>query len=216
MDHQLKNMTTDPRFYLVISMALMAATALWLMQIARRFRYNTRGGEAMPFTILDIQFPASEAEMDGMVRGMEPTAQRALKTHLWVDFLFMAGFYPAVALLCVIVGAKTGVGEYFFWLVGALQAVAWLADICENVYCLRKLRPKPVTGGFKSYAMAVNIKFVLAFLGLAVTLPLVFYFWMTGEFRHSSVAYAGILTGEILIFLLIALYNISRRQSSTP
>jgi hypothetical protein len=209
-------MTTDPRFYLVISVALMAITALWLMQIAKKFRYTARSGEVLPFTIIDIQFPASEAEMDGMIAGMQPEARQALKAHLRLDFLFMAGFYPAIALLCIIIGAKTGLGEYFFWLVASLQGVAWAADICENVYCLRKMRHPPANGGFRSYSVFVNTKFVLAFLGGAVTLPLAFYFWMTGEFWHSSLLYLCILAGEILVFLLIALYNISRSRSSTP
>lgn len=206
---------TDPRFYLVLCVGLLLATLLWMMQLAKKFRYRAGSGEQSPFSILDLQFPASEAEMDKLVAGLEPPARRALKTQLWVDFLFMAGFYPAIALLCIVIGAKTGLGEYFFWLVAALQLVAWAADVYENVYCLRKMKDTPARGGFAAYSFFVNTKFLLAFLGLAVTLPLAFYFWMTGEFWQSSLRYVCILAGEILVFLLITGYNISRSRSST-
>ncbi len=206
---------TDPRFYLVLCVGLLLATLLWMTQLAKKFRYRNGSGEQSPFTILDLQFPSSETEMDKLVAGLEPPARQALKAHLWVDFLFMAGFYPAIALLCIIIGAKTGPGEYFFWLVAALQIVAWAADVYENVYGLRKMKEAPVKGGFSTYSFFVNVKFLLAFLGLAVTLPLAFYFWMTGEFWQSSLRYVCILAGEILAFLLITVYNISRSRSST-
>lgn len=207
---------TDPRFYFVLCFGLMLATALWLNRLAKKFHRRAGSGEEQPFTIFDLQFPASEAEMDNLIGHLQPTAHRALKAHLWVDFLFMLGLYPATALLCLIIGAKTGSGEYFFWLVAALQGVAWVADICENIYCLRKMGPSPTKGGFAAYSFAVNTKFLLVFLGLAVTLPVAFYFWMTGEFWHSSLRYVCILAGETLTFLLITVYNISRRRSSTP
>lgn len=207
---------TDPRFYFVVCCGIMLASALQLMKIARGFRYRAGSGEEAPFTILDLQFPSTEAEMSKMIQGMQPAVQRALKAHLWLDFIFMAGLYPAIGLLCIIIGAKTGEGVYFFWLVAALQGVAWVADVYENVYCLRKMDQPAAAGGFKTYSFFVNTKFVLAFLGLAVTLPVAFYFWMTGEFWHSSLLYVCILAAEILIFLLIIVYNISRPRSSTP
>ncbi len=61
----------------------------------------------------------------------------------------MAGFYPSIAILCIIVGYKTDIGQYFFWLMAALQLAAWLFDMLENGYCLRKLR-RPVPGATKS------------------------------------------------------------------
>jgi hypothetical protein len=134
--------------------------------------------------------------------GLSPAAKKALRTQLWVDFLFMAGFYPSIAILCIIMGYKTDAGQYFFWLMAALQLFAWIFDILENGYCLHKLR-KPVVGGtknaFQSYSFSVYAKFILCLAGVAVSLPALFYCWITGNFDVNSLWYGGVLLIELLI-----------------
>lgn len=188
--------------YFMISFTLMLFTALWMSILGKKFYYRDAAGVEVPFNILDLQFPSSEQEMSQIMGGLSPVAKKAVRGHLWIDFLFMAGFYPSIAILCIIVGDKTDIGQYFFWLMAALQLFAWLFDILENGYCLRKLR-KPVVGAtksaFQSYSFFVYAKFILCLAGVAVSVPALFYCWITGDFEMGTLWYGGILLIELLI-----------------
>ncbi|MRG44570.1 hypothetical protein GFS24_05565 [Chitinophaga sp. SYP-B3965] len=188
--------------YFTISFSLMLFTALWMWALARKFQYRDAAGVETPFSILDLQFPSSEQELCNIIAGLSPAARKALRGHLWVDFLFMAGFYPSIAFLCIIVGDKTGAGQYFFWLMATLQLYAWMFDIQENGYCLRKLR-KPVVSAtknaFQSYSFFVYAKFILCLTGVAVSVSALFYCWITGNFEMGSLWYVGVLLVELLI-----------------
>lgn len=188
--------------YFMLSFTLMLFTALWMFLLGKKFRYRDPGGVEIPFGFLDLQFPSSEQELCNIMKGLSPTIRTALRAHLWVDFLFMAGFYPSIAILCIIVGYKTDVGQYFFWLMAAFQLAAWLFDILENGYCLRKLR-KPVPGAtnnaFQTYSFFVYAKFILCLAGLASAVPALFYCWITGDFETGSLSYGGIMVAELLV-----------------
>lgn len=187
--------------YFLITYTIVLITAIWMTRIARRFFFRDRDGLRRIFNILDLQFPVSDSELTGMIRDMLPGVRKAVRLHLWVDFLFMAGLYPSIALLCYMLGEKTGMGIYFFWIIGALQGGAWLCDILENVFLLRKLR-KPEPGKqFSSYSFFVYTKFIIAYAGLGVTLPVAFYFWMTGDFSTATVPYAMALLAETALAL---------------
>lgn len=187
--------------YFMLSFTLMLFTALWMSVLGKKFSYRNTDGVDIPFNILDLQFPSSEQELCNIMKGLSPAAKKAVRAHLWVDFLFMAGFYPSIAILCIIVGYKTDVGQYFFWLVAALQLFAWLFDILENGYCLRKLR-EPVPGAtnnaFKSYSFFVYAKFALCLAGV-ISVPALFYSWITGDFETGSLLYGGIMLAEIAV-----------------
>lgn len=142
-----------------------------------------------------------------MIKGMSTGTQQALRTHLRVDFFFMAGTYPSIALLCILIGNKTGYGQYFFWLVAFLQLFAWIFDILENIYCLQKLRHPVVSDNaqiFRRYTFNVYAKFLIAITGLAITLPLAFYFWMSGDYWPDSLWYAGLMLAEVLVFFFVS------------
>lgn len=217
---------SDPWLYFIILFTVLLATTLWMMALGLRFRqYDPDLGE-VPFSLADLQFPSSEAELCKLIRNMPDDSQRALRAHLWVDFLFMAALYPAIALLCLVLGDKTGAGQYFFWLIAALQFFAWLFDILENAYLLKKLWNSAISDrgrAFKNYTFYVYAKFILAFLGVAVALPVIFYFWMSGSFLEKTLWYVAIAVAEVVVFVLIARKmkvrsknNISPSRSSTP
>lgn len=192
--------------YFMLAFTLMLFTALWMVLLGKKFRYFSEDGVEIPFSILDLQFPSSEKELCHIMQGLSPVAGKALRAHLWIDFLFMAGFYPTIAILCIIVGYKTDVGQYFFWLMAALQLFAWLFDILENGYCLRKLR-KPVvnttSNAFKTYSFVVYAKFIICLTGIAAAVPALFYSWVTGDFETNSLWYGGIILSELLVVLWI-------------
>lgn len=221
---------SDPWLYFIILFTVFLATTLWMMALARRFRQQHKDLGEVPFTLLDLQFPSSPAELVELIQNMPEDARRAVRAHLWVDFIFMAALYPLIALLCLVLGDKTGAGQYFFWLIAALQFFAWLFDILENAYLLKKLRQPSVQPGarpFRNYTFYVYAKFILAFLGVAVTLPVMFYFWMSGSFLQETLRYVAMAVVEIVVFIWIARRiarrmknaeknNISPARSSTP
>ncbi|MBO9154411.1 hypothetical protein ACFOTA_19510 [Chitinophaga sp. GCM10012297] len=182
--------------YLLITYTVLLTGAIWMTRIARRFFFRDKDGLRRVFNILDLQFPVSDDELTTMIANMLPGVRKAVRLHLWVDFLFMAGFYPTIALLCFMLGDKTGNGVYFFWLMGALQGVAWLCDIFENLWLLRKIRKPGPDRQFRTYSFFVYTKFILAYAGAGVTLPVAFYFWMTGDFEQATVPYAMALLAE--------------------
>jgi hypothetical protein len=182
--------------YLLVTYTLLLIAAIWMRALARHFFFRDKDGLRRVFSIFDLQFPVSDKELTQMIGNMLPGVVKAVRLHLWVDFLFMAGFYPTIALLCIILGYKTGNGVYFFWLMGALQGVAWICDISENIWLLRKLRKPGPNKQFRTYSFFVYTKFILAYAGWGVALPVAFYFWMTGDFQTSTIPYAAAMLGE--------------------
>lgn len=200
----LQDILAFPWPMFLVHFTLFLLTTLWMSALARRFRtMDTDVGE-VPFSILDLQFPSSENELCMLMSRATPDGRKALRMHLLVDFLFMMGLYPMVAILCLALGEKTGAGQYFFWLVAALQFCAFLFDILENFYLLSRLANPKARGGFKTYKFYVFAKFILAFMGVAVTLPVIFYFWMTGVLALNTMGYLGIAVAEIVLFVLIS------------
>lgn len=190
--------------HFILHFTLFLFTTLWMSALARRFRtVDTDLGE-VPFSIFDLQFPSSETELCKLLSSATSDGKWALRMHLLVDFLFMIAVYPMIAILCLALGEKTGMGKYFFWLIAALQMVAFLFDILENLYLLRRLRKPQVSGGFGRFTFFVYAKFMLAFLGVSVTLPVIFYFWMTGTTAAGTLQYIGIAILEVVVFMLIS------------
>lgn len=200
----LHDILNAPWPHFILHFTFFLLTTLWMSDLARRFRtVDTDLGE-VPFSIFDLLFPSSETELCKLLSRATPDGKRALRIHLWVDFLFMLAVYPMIAILCYALGEKTGIGKYFFWLVAALQFVAFLFDILENLYLLRRLRKPQASGGFGRFTFFVYAKFILSFLGVAVTLPLIFYFWMTGTTAAGTLQYIGIAILEVVVFVLVS------------
>ena len=166
------------------------------------------------FSILDLEFPPSAAEMVSFIKEIFtlPPAQaqktlRALRIQLIIDFLFMPAFYGSIFILCMKVSAKmVYFGHRFFALLAWLQVIAWLCDIIENIYLLNKIRPEPIisnVAAFKSYEALEVLKWGIPLLASVCSIAAISYFWLIGLYSYNSLVYLVIIAIEIIVYFVI-------------
>lgn len=126
------------------------------------------------FTIIGIEMVYNEGYFISLLSGLESDVLRLLKFHLYADFVFMAGVYPAIAVLCLKARLKHSVPflRNLLLVLALLQAGAWICDILENLYILRQLNKPVSSGGFGVYHFVVWTKWLLALAGLFTALIL--------------------------------------------
>jgi len=105
---------------------------------------------------------------------LDPRVRTILEYHLFFDFAFMAGVYPGIALLCLMArkrGNSSSLKKSLYFL-AALQLLAWLADVYENLWLLQWARHPFIGKEFASYHIAVVVKWVIALAGITLSVPL--------------------------------------------
>lgn len=196
---------SNPWFYVVLCFTVFLLTTAWLTAIARHF--YTQSFTRLPFSIFDLEFALSEAQLVKLIEQTEEGVKKKLRLHLRVDFLFMAAVYPGIALLCYITAQKMEYGgRYLFLALAALQALPLLFDIIENGYLLRKLR-RPVTSdgpvSFSVYQFLVKAKFAIALPGIVCAGSALLFFWLTGNYAYATLGYLGLMAAEVALALLL-------------
>lgn len=196
-----------------IAVAFVIAFAYLMQIIARSF--ITRDVLRKSFGIFDLEFAASELELNNLLRGINklepPQAKkvfRALRTHLYVDFLFMPAAYGALFIACMLVANKMPLpGLVFFSILAWLQAAAWVSDIVENIYLLKKIRQHENqslqgagTNFFPLFQALQIIKWGAALLALVCVLSSLMYFWIAGFYSPGTLKYILIFASEVLVF----------------
>lgn len=176
------------------------------------------------FSIMDIEFASSPQEMLNIIKGMyalspeqSKKAVGALRSQLYVDFLFMPATYVGIYVLCMEVSAKMHyAGKDIFLVLAWLQAIAWLCDIIENIYLLNKIKRNPVLSTpsvHRLYLCLEALKWGMALVGFVCAFAAVFYFWTSGNYSYHSLKYLLIIVAEIALFLT-AVKIASRRLKS--
>jgi hypothetical protein len=186
-------------------------TTIWMKYYQKSF--FTRDGVTRAFTISDLEFPSSGNDMVNVLNGIFklPQSQKiasALRRNLLVDFLFMPATYISLFILCMAVSNKmySPFGTIGFQIFAWLQLLAWVFDIFENIYLLKKIKPNiqaPSKGSFLVYSFAVHIKWAIALLGGICSMMVLLYFWIEGKFDKGNLHYLLILIAEIVGFLLL-------------
>lgn len=101
------------------------------------------------FAILELEFPATQAELINTIKGLfklppenSNTSVKALKTQRYIDFVFTPFACGCIAILCLLVSKKTSLiaGANMFIILAGLQLFVWVFDIIENVYLLGKIK----------------------------------------------------------------------------
>jgi hypothetical protein len=201
--------------------ALAMITGVIMSRMSRAFCY-LRGIAVTRFSIMDLEFPGSPASIPDIVRGMNALppeqrsrSRRALRGNLLLDFLFMAGIYPAIFLICIHCAKQmrdNGVGEAIFSTLAALQLVAWIIDILENFYLLRKLAKPGLSRKWvhKGYRLLVQGKWVIATIAGIGALSNLSYSWISGSFQNGFMYFGTVLLGLIAITLIVMIWRIYR------
>lgn len=165
------------------------------------------------FSIIDLQFAATGQEIVNIIKGIyllpeekSKKAVNALRSQLYVDFLFMPAVYGGIFLLCMKVSNKmlSVAGEDFFAILAWLQIIPWLCDLYENSYLLNKLNnPKAATPQtHKFFQRIVVLKWGISLLGAVCSIAALFYFWLVGYYSVDSLPYILIIFAELILFII--------------
>jgi len=119
------------------------------------------------FSMPGLELFYSKKEVLTVLTQIKQPAKIALNYQLIFDFVFMAGIYPGIASLCMIVREKTrnkSIQTILFAL-AMLQPVAWIFDIIENSYLLKWMNKPEIGDEFSVYHNIVVIKWLIALAG---------------------------------------------------
>jgi hypothetical protein len=116
------------------SFGLFAGTAFCMKWMEKDFIEN-----GQPFTIIGLEISYSKEKIVSILSGIDEKVKTILRYHLSFDFLFMAGVYPGIASLCMIVRNKfrTRSVKNLLLTFAVLQTAAWGCDIYENICLLQ-------------------------------------------------------------------------------
>ena len=166
------------------------------------------------FSILDLEFPATQAELINTIKGLfklppenSHTSVKALKTQLYIDFIFTPFAYGFVAILCLLVSKKMSltIGTNVFVILAVSQILALVCNIIENVYLLSKIKTtvEPSSPAkHKAYFIMAITKLSCALVSVNCAVAAIFYFWLSGNYTLKVLPYLLIFIGEILLFVI--------------
>lgn len=126
------------------------------------------------FTIIGLELFYSKQKVVHIMSSLDSRVQTILRYHLFFDFVFMAGVYPGIASLCMKESKRVYVSrlKYLLYALAALQSLAWLADIYENLLLLHWTRQPSVGKEFAWYHPAVAAKWIIALAGATLGISL--------------------------------------------
>lgn len=193
----------------------MLLVTFFMMQQAKKF--VTIDPIRRSFSIMELEIPATGQELVNIIEGIFklPGADRritlnAVKGQLWLDFLFMPLAYGNIAILCCRVAHKAQHEwlKYVFVFLAFLQLVAWLCDITENIYLMKKMREGadvtlPSKQVHKAYITMVSSKWAIALIATVLGISVTVFFWTTGNYSVASLKACGIIAAELTGFLLL-------------
>lgn len=175
------------------------------------------------FNIVDLTLAAAPAELVNIIKGLyvlpaakSKKAVNAVKTRLYIDFLFMPCAYLSVFILCTKVADRIQfpLGYYVFIVLAWLQLVSWLFHIIENVFLLSKINPNPAVPGVaacKRYLKMEAAKWGIVLTGAVCSVSAICYFWLTGHYSPYSLHYILIVSAEITVFMISRFFLIKEK-----
>jgi hypothetical protein len=177
------------------------------------------------FSIMELEMPATPLELVNLIRGLYKLSTRdkalkaikSLRYQLYLDFLFMPCAYGTIFILCMLVSAKmqSSFGHTIFTILAWAQLIPWLCDIVENIYLLRKIKPKPVLSSLtvhKAYLRMEYCKWGIALGATICAVTAICYFWLAGNYVVNSLNYLAIIAVEIIIFALMGKFFLKKKK----
>jgi hypothetical protein len=127
------------------------------------------------FTVMGLELFYSREKVTAILRGLDPQVKRILVYHLYFDFVFMAGVFPAAAALCIMAGQKliSRWGRRFLLTLATLQLLAWGCDFIENCLLLNWIYNLVITDDFYYFHLLVITKFVIILAGLSISIIII-------------------------------------------
>jgi hypothetical protein len=179
--------------------------------------FYTYDGVEKKFSMMELEIPASNKELVNIIGGIykltdaekKSKAITALKSQLYIDFLFMPCAYGSIFILCMLVSSKMqySIGFDIFWVMAYLQIIPWICDIIENIYLLGKIKKRPhlsTISVHKAYIRMEYLKWTIALGSGICAVAAICYFWLAGKYAVHSLNYLAIIAGEVIVFALVA------------
>ena len=178
--------------------------------------FYTKDVVVKKFSIMDLEMPATPRELVNLIRGLYKLPRtnalksiRSLRCQLYTDFLFMPCAYISIFIVCMLVSAKMelAAGTKVFVVLAWLQVGPWLCDIIENIYLLRKIKPKPVLSSkafHKAYLWMEYFKWSIALVASICSIAALCYFWLARNYDPDSLYYLLVIVAEIILFIVLA------------
>lgn len=186
--------------------------------------FYTKDGVVKKFSILELEMPATPKELSNLIKGLyaeenphKKKAARALKTQLYIDFLFMPCAYGTIFILCMLVSAKMQYsgGAKIFSILAWAQIIPWISDVIENIYLLQKIKPHPVESSRSVHTAYLRMEIVKWGITLGATIcsvAAICYFWLAGNYEVSSLNYLLILSGELILFVMLGKFFLKKKE----
>jgi hypothetical protein len=178
-----------PLFALLL-IIFLAATA-WMSRIARDFKLKDNSN----FSIMDLELPASAGAVQEKMADFLPGTRQAVLKQLNADYVFMAGCYPGILVLCLIALRRiatinslqkdlqqkiTGGGwKKLLAVLAILQLFAWGLDVWENAQIEQWLNTNMVNNNIAFFKARVYAKFAFALAGFFTAAGLLLLSWGT-------------------------------------
>jgi hypothetical protein len=155
------------------------------------------------FSIMNIQLAQSGSSLQHMMSSFAPGTKSALLTQLNIDYIFMVGCYPAIAILCLIAIRRVTQISLLqkdldrnqsgaFWknllmALALMQLIAWGLDVWENAQIEHWLNSINIDSNIGFFKTRVYIKFGLAIAGFfTAALLLLFTNGLLKNFRDRK------------------------------
>jgi hypothetical protein len=199
-------------------LAIFIITSAWMKKIAKNFYTDVI--VTRPFSIFSLEFPGSDNKLSSLILKMNADVKRSVRKHLLVDFVFMLGTYPGIAILCFIaaraVHSDSELGSNILQGWAFAQIIPWLCDITENAILLYKLKNPTLVNEsrYSFFRIIVITKFFIALTAVTSTIFSMIYIWLIGGFSETiTLIFSGLVILLIIIMIIIAIKNrIKRRE----
>jgi hypothetical protein len=127
---------------------------------------------------MDLELYLNKADLGKLLTGLGDKTRTIVGYHLHFDFLFMAGVFPGLACICMMVRERTGnkLMQSLLLLFATLQFFAWGFDIYENLHLIKWLNDPASVDGVDFYHLLVRLKFIFAIGALLAALAAIIFF----------------------------------------
>jgi hypothetical protein len=148
---------------LFFCLGLLIASSFCMKWMEGAFRID-----GTSFSIMDLELFYSKEKLVAVLKGISEHTRAILRYHLYFDFVFMAGIFPVAAALCMIARERlqSKSTRRLLFVLAALQTLAWLADIREDMYLLKWIELPVIGAEFEFYHFVVVTKFIIVLAGL--------------------------------------------------
>ncbi|MCW3467104.1 hypothetical protein [Chitinophaga nivalis] len=135
-------------------------TTGWMSALTRDIQHKGVTG----FSIMQLELPGDEAHLYATVQQL--TTHEAIPEvirHLRVDYFFMLGIYPLIAVWLLILRINTRpLLSGILLIVALLQVLPWVFDVMENNRLLQVVQGGPLGMSMTLWETMVYAKFVIA------------------------------------------------------